>query len=648
MKDTVRRPSSRQRFASYLAGRKHRNDPRHRTGRGTERSTQPLKGPVESYGARDLACLLRGFFQFLGNQRWVIGFTLFGLTAAMLMRMVPPFAVKLIVDAVLVADDSPWWAARLPFGSSEMQIVLQLAVGAFGIAVCAAGTRFWVDWHSTRAIVGLQMKIQRKLWGHILRLPLNRVQALKSGAAVGLLRVDSESVAMLLRKVFHEPWQALVQVVASLLVLFWVDWRLVVCLLIVPGIYFSHRRWIGRVRRLYADLRSKREYVDSLVVESMSGIRIVRTFGQERCEQLRLGKEHLLQGRHGIFAWRYRRCVGFIWELLVPLATMGLLVYGSRQVLNGQLTMGEVSMFLMFSVLLLVPLYQLINSISDTQSGLAALDRILDLLEEPVEFAHARPSFTLPPDRLPGALVFKDVGFTYPGSESAVLKHINLEISDGETLALVGASGAGKTTLCHLVCRLYDPTQGYILLNGVDLRSIELESYRRMIAIVEQDVTLFDDSLYANIAYGRPDAAIEEIEEASRLACAHEFVQNLEHGYDTLIGERGVKLSGGQRQRIAIARAILADPRILILDEATSNLDANSERLIQQSLSVLTRNRSSIIIAHRLSTIAFADRIIVMNQGQIVESGTHRGLMSQDSCYRELVQTQVGTFAPAF
>jgi ATP-binding cassette subfamily B protein/subfamily B ATP-binding cassette protein MsbA len=249
-------------------------------------------------------------------------------------------------------------------------------------------------------------------------------------------------------------------------------------------------------------------------------------------------------------------------------------------------------------------------------------------------------AITVTKDDVQGRITFKDVSFTYAGSDEPVLHDVNLDVRPGEMVALVGPSGAGKTTLCNLVARFYDPTTGAVLLDGTDLRDIAVDSYRRLLGIVEQDTFLFDGTIADNIAYGRRDAGDEEIHDAARRANAHEFIEKLDRGYDTLIGERGVKLSGGQRQRLTIARAILADPKILILDEATSNLDTESERLIQSSLRELMLGRTSFVIAHRLSTIRHADRILVIEAGRIVEQGTHDELMAHSGRYRQMVDLQ--------
>jgi ATP-binding cassette subfamily B protein/subfamily B ATP-binding cassette protein MsbA len=269
---------------------------------------------------------------------------------------------------------------------------------------------------------------------------------------------------------------------------------------------------------------------------------------------------------------------------------------------------------------------------------------VLDLLAEPVDMPSAADAVTLDASRVRGRVTFRNVGFSYPGTSTRVLQDINLDAQPGQMIALVGASGAGKTTLCNLVARFYDPGEGSIELDGVDLRRIDPQSFRRLLGIVEQEIFLFDGTVAENIGYARRDATLDQIFHFARLAHAHEFISQFERGYDTVIGERGVKLSGGQRQRLAIARALLADPRILILDEATSNLDTANERLIQESLHTLLKGRTSFVIAHRLSTIMHADLIVVLRDGRVIESGTHDELMARTGAggaeYRHMVEVQ--------
>jgi ATP-binding cassette subfamily B protein/subfamily B ATP-binding cassette protein MsbA len=297
-------------------------------------------------------------------------------------------------------------------------------------------------------------------------------------------------------------------------------------------------------------------------------------------------------------------------------------------------------MFLTYLAMLMGPLATLAESATQLQNSLAALDRVLDLFGEETEQSEHSGKIMVSKKTTRGVISFQDVCFTYPSSDTDVLHHISFVVHEGETIALVGPSGSGKTTLCNLVAAFYNTTSGDILLDGTPLQDINLDSYRTLLGIVEQDIFLFEGSIASNIAYGKRGATPEQIQLAASQAAADEFISEFSNGYETEIGERGVKLSGGQRQRIAIARALLADPRILILDEATSNLDTHSERLIQQSLATLLQNRTSFVIAHRLSTIRDASQILVLDKGRIIESGTHDELMARSDQYHDMVLLQ--------
>ncbi len=329
-----------------------------------------------------------------------------------------------------------------------------------------------------------------------------------------------------------------------------------------------------------------------------------------------------------------------VWEVLIPLASCGLLLYGGWQILRGDLSLGDLMMFLVYLTMLLGPIASIASSAMQFQNNLAGLDRVLDLLTEPTEVDGDANARDVHRSDVAGAVAFHNVSFRYPNAEQFVLSNVSFSVKAGSTVALVGRSGAGKTTLCNLVARFYNPTSGTIHLDGINLNEIQLESYRRLLGVVEQDVFLFDGTVYENIAYGRRGATLAEVQAATEAAAAREFVEALPQGFDTWIGERGVKLSGGQRQRLAIARAILADPKILILDEATSNLDSESERLIQNSLKRLLQGRTAFVIAHRLSTITHADLILVLDAGRIVEQGTHQQLLDQGGLYNRMVVLQ--------
>ncbi len=434
------------------------------------------------------------------------------------------------------------------------------------------------------------------------------------------------------------------QLVGSLCVLAFVDWQLLVgALLLIPLTALSHRTWISRIRPEYRRIRRQRQLIDGSATEVFGGMRVVRAFGRQRRETGRYMRDIHLVGRQELHVWWWERQVGIVWDALIPMLSAALLCYAGYQVLEGTLTLGDMMMFLVYLLMLLQPLAILAQSAVRFQNSLSGLDRVLDLLLEPHELSQTPNPAFVSKDKAAGTVELESVSFLYPGSDTPAVRNIDLRVESGQTLALVGPSGSGKTTICNLIARFYDPTSGRILLDGRDLREIDVESLRALLGIVEQDVFLFDGTIRENIGYARGKATDEEIRNAAHVANATEFIDRLPGGLETVIGERGVRLSGGQRQRLAIARAVLADPRILILDEATSNLDTESERLIQLSLERLIRDRTCFVIAHRLSTIAHADRIVVLDNGRIIESGSHVSLLADSGRYREMVTSQLTT-----
>lgn len=617
--------SSRQQFEEYRA---KLFEPREHGGRGGK--------PSRERGSREL---LRRFFEFMRPYRSSVVFSLATLTVATILALIPPAATKFVVDSVLgdtpLPSSLPRWVPRDPW-----PLLVMIVVGVLIVSTVRVGLGIWGRWHATRVTKLIQMAVRKKVFAHAMRLPLNRVQELKSGGATSILRQDAGSVGELVFGLLYNPWRAVIQLLGSLTVLAWVDWKLLLGALVLgPLVYVTHRTWISRIRPQHRRVRAQREMVDSLATESFSGIRIVRAFGRQRSETTRILRGNHLMGRQELLAWWWSRLIELVWETIIPLASAGLMLYGGWQVLQGTLTLGDLVMFLAYLLMLLGPIATLAQSAAQFQNSLSGLDRVLDLLDEEQEM-QSDSAVGIDRDDVAGGITFENVSFRYPGATADALAEIDVDISPGETIALVGPSGAGKTSFCNLVARFYDPTSGIVRLDGRDLCEIDVESYRRLLGVVEQEVFLFDGTIADNIGYGNRDATLDDIRRAAEIANAAEFIETLPKEYDAVIGERGIKLSGGQRQRLAIARAILADPKILILDEATSNLDTESERLIQGGLGSLMAGRTCFVIAHRLSTVARADRILVLDHGRIIESGTHAELMDANGKYREMVLLQ--------
>lgn len=660
--------ASRQRYINYQARLK-----------SGEASLGPGK-KKKSARRRTFKQLFHLFWELLEGHRFMFVAALLTLSMGTLVGLTLPASTKIALDYVLVDPSEVTWPSYTPdwvLTSSSTKLLWSLSAAMIGITVITVSIGIWGRWQTTRLTKRLQVKLRRRVYEHAVRLPMHRIHDLKSGGIASILRDDAGGAAELLFSMMYNPWRAVVQLTATLLILGFVDWQLLIgAILILPLIFGSHRTWIARLRPIYRDIRQTRTSVDAHATETFGGMRVVRGFGREQGEAARFVRETDYLIRQEILAWWWSRGIEIVWQLMIPIASAALLIYGGSRILNGTMTFGDLMMFSAYLLMLLGPLEALAASATRIQSNLAGFDRILDLLDEPREFADSEGKSRVDAATAQGHIQIENLWFAYPTRKAStgaigkdedrntsinqidepitpdaptsddprwVLEDINLDISPGQTIAIVGPSGAGKTTLCSLIARLYDPQEGAIRFDGVDLKDIEIASFRSLLGIVEQDVFLFDGTVIQNISYGRRGCTREQVIEASKAANAHSFITDLENSYDTLIGERGVRLSGGQKQRVAIARAILADPTILILDEATSSLDTESEMLIQQSLARLMKDRTSFVIAHRLSTVRHADRIVVIEEGGVLETGSHDELLAHDGRYAEFLKMQLGT-----
>ncbi len=556
------------------------------------------------------------------RRRLLLGLLL--LVVSRLSGMVLPATTKVLIDQVI--------------GQGESDLLPRLALLAGVATLVQTGTSFALSIllgvAAQRSITDLRRRVQR----HIGRLPLAYFEAHRSGELVSRIVNDAEGVRNLVGTGFVQLVGGLLTASVALGVLLWLNWRLTLLTLAVLAVCaalmfrsFSRLRPIFRERgRLMAELTGR-------LAESLGGIRVVKAYTAEKREE-----RTFAHGAHRLLRNIARSMVGVsaitsMSGLAFGLVGIGMSVAGAREVLAGRMTLGEIFMFVVFAGLMVTPLIQVSAIGTQITEAFAGLDRIREVLSEIPEDREDGRREPLP--RLRGDVVFDDVSFEYePGVP--VLRHVSFSAPAGTTTALVGSSGADKTTVINLVMAFRGPRSGRITVDGHDLARVHLRDYRSQLAVVLQDDFLFDGTIAENIAYGRPGATRRQVIEAGRLARCDEFIERFENGWDTIIGERGVKLSGGQRQRVSIARAILADTRILILDEATSSLDSESEEWVQQGLRTLRSGRTSFVIAHRLSTIRSADQILVLEAGRIVERGAHAELLAAGGRYRQLYDRQ--------
>jgi subfamily B ATP-binding cassette protein MsbA len=485
-----------------------------------------------------------------------------------------------------------------------------------------------------RAITDMRKDVE----AHVMRLPVRYFDATKTGVLISRIMTDAEGIRNLVGTGLVQLSGSLLTAVMAVTILFYLNWQLtLVTILVLAAFGGGMTSAFRRLRPLFRERGQINAEVTGRLAETLGGVRIVKAYTAEKREELVFAR-----GAHRIFrnvakSMTGVSAVGAFSGLVIGAIGIAVMLIGGASIRSGAMTIGDLFMYVSMIALLTAPVIQLANIGTQITEAFAGLDRIREIKRMATEDDEDASRSPLPDTR--GEIVFDDVSFEY-APNTPVLKHVSFRAPAGSTTALVGSSGSGKSTLISLVLAFNRPLGGRVLLDGADLTSVKLRDYRGHLGVVLQDNFLFDGTIGENIAFAKPHASREEIVAVSRIAHCDEFIQQFEKGYDTVVGERGVRLSGGQRQRVAIARAILADPRILILDEATSSLDSESEALIQDGLKSLRRGRTTFVIAHRLSTIRSSDQILVLEHGEIVERGTHDELLSKNGRYRQLYDKQ--------
>jgi ATP-binding cassette subfamily B protein len=566
---------------------------------------------------------------------------LFAAVGQTLADLLEPWPLKIVIDNVLRSRAPKAWLDRFilaAFGDQKWAVLQFAAFAVMAIAAINAICSYGEKYLTARIGQLVMHDLRQKFYSHIQRLSLAYHDRKRTGDLISRVTSDIDAIQSFISSGLLGALINILTLAGMVAVMFYINWRFtLIALSVAPVLFIVVYRYTRRIKRASREVRKKESELVSVIQEVLSAIRVVKGFAREDYEQRRLAERSRESVEIALRARSLKAALSPVVDIIVAAGTCLLLWWGTRMVLSDTLSTGLLVMFIVYLKKMYKPMQDLSKTADAYSKAEVGFERIREVLETENDVRDLPGARNAPPFQ--GDVAFDHVSFGY-ASDSPVLKDVTFRVESGQVAAVVGPTGAGKTTLVSLIPRFYDPTAGSVRIGGRDIREFRLDSLRRQISFVFQETILFRASIWDNIAYGKPNASRRDILRASEAANAHEFIKDMPEGYDTMVGERGVTLSGGQRQRIAIARAIIRDTPILILDEASSGLDAASEKLVFEALDRLMKGKTSLVIAHRLSTVRNADVIFVVQDGRIVERDRHEGLVKLGGLYAQLHQLQ--------
>ncbi|MFO3720161.1 ABC transporter ATP-binding protein [Staphylococcus felis] len=576
--------------------------------------------------------MIKRYLEFVKPYKWLI----FGTIIVGILKFGIPLLIPLLIKYVI---DDVINNGAMSINDKMNHLLIAMLIAAFIFVILRPPIEFLRQYMAQWTSNQILYDIRKKLYHHLQALSSRFYANNKAGEIISRVINDVEQTKDFIMTGLMNIWLDCITIIIALSVMLFLDVQLTVAaIIILPFYILTVYFFFGRLRAITRQRSQKLAEAQGFLHERVNGMLVIKSFAIEDNE----ARNFDIRNRNFLNkAFKHTRWNAYSFSAINTVTDIGPLIvigYGAFLAINGSITVGTLAAFVSYLEQLYGPLRRLVSSFTTLTQSFASMDRVFQLFDEPYDIKNIEGA--QPINIKNGNIQFRDVSFRYNKEEKDVLQHINLKVNHGETVAFVGMSGGGKSTLISLIPRFYDVTQGDITIDGHNIKSFETSSLRRQIGMVQQDNILFSDTVKENILLGRPDATFEEVMEAAKMANAHDFIMNLPNGYDTEVGERGVKLSGGQKQRLSIARIFLNNPPILILDEATSALDLESEAIIQEALETLSHDRTTLIVAHRLSTITHADKIIVVENGNIVEEGNHESLMRQKGAYHRLYNIQ--------